>query len=118
MLSDVHLSTSADIARRVAELRKMGKEWATKPQSAYLRSNLAAYRAARTEERQELFFSMVESGWHDRWSEREAVFDEATPDSPPLTKDQLDELGIAVEKRSLVSSSSFTLHNCPTDLGL
>lgn len=83
----------------------MGKEWDKTPeQRDYLESQVPGYIAARAAERQEPFMKAFVGGWLDRWTERTALFDEATPDSPPLSKDQLDRLGKAVSKRRQVGS--------------
>lgn len=86
----------------------MGKEWEKTPdQKDYLESQVPGYIAARAAERQEPFMKAFVGGWLDRWSERTALFDEATPDSPPLSKDQLDQLGRAVSKRRKVCSCTY-----------
>lgn len=83
----------------------MGKEWhKTEPQRAYLESCIPAYIAARAAGRQELFKQTFVGGWLDQWSEQVALFGEAAPDSPPLTKEQLELLGEAVKKRREVST--------------
>lgn len=85
----------------------MGKEWFKTPeQRVFLKSKVDDYIAARADRRQEPFRKSLVGEWMNRWSEQTAIFDKPTPDSPPLTKDQLEQLGKAVEKRSEVRHSN------------
>lgn len=86
----------------------MGKEWAKTPeQKAYLESQVAPYTAARIAGRQEPFMKAFIGGWLERWSEQVALFGEPGPDTPPLTKEQLERVGTAVLKRRKVCIMPF-----------
>lgn len=97
----------------------MGKEWfKTESQLEYLEDNVQAFRDARAAAHQEPFFKTFVGGWLDRWPESTALFDDSSPDKPPLTTKQLAEVGVAMEKRCIVSLLPFTLPHRHTRCGM
>ena len=93
----------------------MGKSWPwTDDQTKYLHSHFAAYLEARQNKTVEAFCAHLYEGWAQHWLEHQVVFPLWKEGNPPLTKDQMKDLGGAIAQQKRVSLAFCFLQNLDT----